>query len=43
MSDNLHVVCPHCAAVNRLPAARLDESPTCGQCRSRCSPALPLS
>ena len=33
MSDNLHVVCPHCAAVNRLPAARLDESPTCGQCR----------
>ncbi len=33
MSDNLHVVCPHCDAVNRLPATRLDERPTCGQCR----------
>jgi thioredoxin 2 len=33
MSDNLHVVCPHCDTVNRLPAARLDERPTCGQCR----------
>ena len=20
MSDNLHIVCPHCDAVNRLPA-----------------------
>ena len=33
MSDPLHVVCPHCDAVNRLPATRLDENPTCGQCR----------
>ena len=23
MSDSLHVVCPHCAAVNRVPAERL--------------------
>lgn len=33
MSDPLHVVCPLCAAVNRLPAARLTDKPACGQCR----------
>ena len=33
MSDNLHVVCPHCTAVNRLSATRLSESPVCGQCK----------
>ena len=32
MSDPLHVVCPHCDAVNRLPAARLTEKPVCGKC-----------
>lgn len=32
MSDSLHIVCPHCLAVNRLPAARLEQAPNCGQC-----------
>jgi thioredoxin 2 len=32
MADPLHVVCPHCVAVNRVPAARLSESPSCGKC-----------
>ncbi|MGZ3180805.1 MAG: thioredoxin TrxC [Telluria sp.] len=32
MPDPLHVVCPHCAAVNRLPAARLGAGPVCGKC-----------
>ncbi len=32
MSESLHVVCPHCAATNRIPAARLDERPNCGKC-----------
>lgn len=32
MSNSVHVVCPHCHAVNRLPRARLDERPNCGQC-----------
>ena len=31
--ESLHVVCPHCAAVNRVPEARLSESPTCGSCK----------
>lgn len=32
MSDSLHLVCPHCQAVNRVPAARLEQQPNCGQC-----------
>ncbi len=32
MADTLHVVCPHCEAVNRIPVARADEGPKCGQC-----------
>jgi thioredoxin 2 len=32
MSDPLHVVCPACDAVNRVPAARLGSDPKCGQC-----------
>ena len=26
MSDSLHIVCPSCDAVNRVPAARLDDA-----------------
>lgn len=32
MSDSLHIVCPHCAAVNRVPTDRLGAAPTCGKC-----------
>jgi thioredoxin 2 len=32
MEDSTHLVCPHCAAVNRIPSARLREAPQCGQC-----------
>ena len=28
----LQLPCPHCAATNRLPAARIDEAPNCGKC-----------
>lgn len=35
MVDSLHLVCPHCHSVNRLPAARLDQQPKCGQCHAR--------
>jgi len=30
--SSLHLVCPHCDAINRLPAERLADSPNCGQC-----------
>lgn len=33
-SDRLHVACPHCGAVNRLPRSRLGESPGCGRCHA---------
>lgn len=33
MLDPLHVVCPHCTAVNRVPGARLSQGPRCGQCK----------
>ena len=32
MSESLHVVCPVCDAVNRVPAERLGAEPKCGQC-----------
>ena len=32
MSDMRHVVCPHCDAVNRIPADRLAAGPNCGKC-----------
>lgn len=33
MSEALHIVCPHCDGVNRLPAARLGDDPKCGACK----------
>ena len=32
MSAPLLVACPHCNALNRVPQARLAESPNCGKC-----------
>lgn len=32
MGNAIHIVCPHCQAVNRLPAERLGAAPDCGQC-----------
>ena len=34
MSDTLHVVCPHCHAVNRLTRTKLGQSPKCGHCHA---------
>ncbi len=28
----MELVCPHCGAVNRVPAERLGEAPKCGRC-----------
>lgn len=32
MTDSVHIVCPHCLAVNRLASDRLVAAPACGQC-----------
>ena len=31
-TNKLNVACAHCAATNRVPAARLAEDPSCGRC-----------
>ncbi|WP_295453551.1 thioredoxin domain-containing protein [uncultured Thiodictyon sp.] len=32
MSDSLHIICPACDGVNRVPRARLGADPKCGHC-----------
>jgi thioredoxin 2 len=32
MSDAKHIVCPHCAATNRVPSERTADKPKCGKC-----------
>jgi len=31
-APSLVISCPHCAALNRVPRARLGQAPNCGQC-----------
>ena len=33
MSDGVHIVCPHCQSINRVPANKLAEKPNCGRCQ----------
>lgn len=33
MTESLHIVCPNCTAVNRIPSDRLNDKPTCGKCK----------
>ncbi len=42
MSDSVHLVCPHCQQVNRVPDARLDDDPKCGHCKQALLPPVPL-
>ncbi|MGB2833538.1 MAG: thiol reductase thioredoxin, partial [Methylotenera sp.] len=32
MTNSLHLVCPNCQSINRVPSARLTQHPNCGQC-----------
>ena len=34
MSESMLIPCPHCAALNRVPAERLKDGGTCGRCKS---------
>ena len=40
--EKLHVVCPHCDTVNRVPRARLAEGGTCGRCGKALFTGQPL-
>ncbi len=33
MSNALHIVCPHCNSINRLPAEKLGAGGRCGKCK----------
>ena len=42
MTESINIVCPHCLAVNRISAQRLDDHPICGKCKKRLFEARPL-
>ena len=42
MSDPKHIVCPHCDAVNRVPADKLAANPSCGKCKQALFDAHPV-
>jgi thioredoxin 2 len=42
MNDTVHVVCPHCFAVNRVPTDRLHQGPNCGKCHQPLFPGHPV-
>ena len=42
MSQGLHIVCPHCDAVNRVPADKLGAGPKCGKCHRPLFTGMPI-
>ena len=38
----MHLVCPHCFAVNRVPAEKLGLQPKCGKCGAQVLPPTPV-
>lgn len=42
MTESVHVVCPACGGVNRVPKARLGQG-TCGRCKALLFPAKALA
>jgi thioredoxin 2 len=43
MSSAPHIVCPHCGAINRIPAVRLTDAPRCGKCHEALFTGHPLA
>jgi thioredoxin 2 len=42
MPNSVEIVCPHCSAVNRVQADRLNERPKCGKCKEDLFAAQPV-
>jgi thioredoxin 2 len=40
--NTLHIVCPSCRAVNRIPSERLAQRPRCGKCKEALFTGHPL-
>ena len=42
MTEPLHIVCPHCAATNRVPAQKLASGGKCGACHAALFDGRPI-
>lgn len=42
MTESLLIPCPHCNGLNRIPAARLGDTPRCGRCKAEVLPGQPI-
>ena len=42
MSESIHVVCPHCGGVNRVPGERLGAGGNCGRCKQALFTGAPV-
>lgn len=43
MNETLHIPCPHCRSLNRVPATRLGEGPNCGRCHAPLFTGQPIA
>lgn len=43
MSESLHIVCPHCDGINRVPRAKLGAGGQCGACHKPLFTSEPLN
>lgn len=43
MSDSLHIVCPHCDGINRVPVEKLQDGGKCGVCHKPLFTGEPLA
>ncbi len=43
MTESLHVVCPHCDGINRVPKGKLAASGNCGACHELLFTGAPLA
>jgi thioredoxin 2 len=43
MTTPIHLVCPHCSAINRLPTERLADGARCGQCHRALFEGKPIA
>jgi len=43
VAESLHIVCPHCEGINRVPAAKLSAGGKCGKCHQPLFNAAPIN
>jgi len=43
MEESLHIVCGHCATINRVPVERLEQRPKCARCHQPLFTGHPLA